>query len=192
VNYSMNPKTQKIIENKEGIYIRPQKAGGRFVMDNKIVDFGYLKFLGKKFNVYVVLSRHAHYDAQGCFISYETLMKESGIFSRNDISRALKTLVALNMIAVLKIDGIVSNSYYLIDCNRWRPLTSIDVNTGTTVSKSVQNQYQKATKTSIDANTESKLRKETKEVNKDNIEVLEKTRKQLEEKLGWKTRDNPQ
>ena len=140
-------------DNSKGLFVRQPNKKGRFYLDNEIIDRDYFKILGKVSLVYLVLAKHANAKNQGCFLTYETIMKESGKTNRNSLSSALKILSALNMIIIKNVKGTRCNFYYLIDCSKWKPANSINFDTIISVSKYAKKQYQNEPKNSISSDT---------------------------------------
>ncbi len=171
--------------DRSGIYVRRLQKKGRFYIDNEIVDHGYLKVLKKKWLIYTVLARHANAKAQLCFLSYETIMRESGVINRNQVRKSLDVFEMLNMIAVRQEKGRRSNVYYLIDSSQWKLATSIIYDTGKPVSKTNEKQYQKGESSSITSNTVSQRTKSTIEIKGLNKENLDEAKRQLRERFSF-------
>lgn len=195
-------------DNSKTVPIRRPNKQGRFYIDNEVIDRDYLKVFDKALLLYLILAKHANAKNQGCFITYETIMKEGGITNRNSISKNLKILSALNMIIIKNMKGTRCNFYYLVDNSKWKPANSIRIDTIISVSKHAKKQYQKEPNNSGKndtlnqrSNSTNKIRINNKLNDKTalNIETIRtpeeqekinrnmaRIRKELGEKLGWK------
>ncbi|MDO8530326.1 MAG: helix-turn-helix domain-containing protein [bacterium] len=195
-------------DNSKDVPIRRPDKRGRFYLDNEIIERDYLKILDKTLLVYMVLAKRANAKNQGCFLTYETIMKEAGITNRNTMSNSLKVLVAFNMIIIKHVRGTLCNFYYLIDNTKWKPANSIKIDTIISVSKYAKKPYQKEENNSVKNDTLNQRRNSTYKIGINNklndekalnVEIirtpeeqerinrnLAKIRKELGKKLGWK------
>ncbi len=174
----------KTMENtNRGIYVRRLDKKGRFYIDNEVIDKGYLKPLGKGWLIYTTLARHANAKSQLCFLSYETIMKESGISNRNRIRKYISTLENLNMIVIKREIGKRCNVYYLLDSSQWRSPTSIASDTDKAVSKTIKEEYQNHRSGSITGDTLNELKNSTNEINIINKDSVKEARKLLSERF---------
>lgn len=175
MKYSQEQLTELFTKYGKGIPVRPRDKKNRFFIDNEAIDFGYAKAFGRKWLVYETLAKHANAKLQACFLSYDTLLEETGLKSRNAIAGIIAALVELNIIAIREVPGILSTVYYLVDSSKWKPVTSIIGATGRIVIKRGVKQYLKEQKTSIADDTLNQSNKSYNEIMSDkHIENKEK------------------
>lgn len=156
-------------------------------MDNDVIDKKFAAYLGRGYSLYGVIARHANYKTQECFLSYETLMKETGIKTRNGISQYLKKLVNANMIRIKKLSRRKANHYFLIDKSSWKLPSSIVFNTTGAVSKNNSEQYQKLSRSSINMRTLNEQKKLTNRMNDFSYKEINEKRKALGENMRIKS-----
>jgi hypothetical protein len=98
---------------------RKTKGHGKFFLDNKLVDDGFISVLGRSATaVYIALARHAHFITQKCFPSQKTLAREIGADKRT-VARAIDKLVDHNLIHKIQIGKKCNNRYVLLDKDIW-------------------------------------------------------------------------
>lgn len=100
---------------------RRHKKKTRLFIDNEFFSKGYAAQYRKLslIDVYCVLAKHANYQSQLCFPSYEKIMRESGLKNRNAIAKAINKLEELNIIQVFRSKGRGANKYLLQDTSVW-------------------------------------------------------------------------
>ncbi len=163
----------KIMANyQNGFIVRNPKKITRLYIDNEFVDDGYLAYSKNAGRIYFVLARHANAKTQTCFPSYPTLMRKAGMKNRNSVSQAIKELEQLNVIKIKKTGRGRANTYFLIDNQYWKTISSINGDTTRPVSKIGLKQYQKTIQTSIALDTLSQQSKSTK-INQEKDKILE-------------------
>jgi len=200
MKYSQEQLTEILTKYGKGIQIRPRDKKNRFFIDNEAIDFDYAKAFGRSWLVYEVLAKHANAKLQTCFLSYDTLLKETGLKSRNAIAGIIAALIELNIIAIREIPGIVSNVYYLVDSSKWKPVTSIIGATGRLVLKRGVKQYLKEQKTSSVDDTVNQPSKSSHEIisNKilenekkyETLKPIDDGREKRKEKMWQELRDH--
>jgi len=183
--------------------VRDNKKKTRFFVDNELLEKGYAETLKRGIILYCVLCKYANSKTQICFPGYDTIIKESGIKNRNNITGFINALEYLNIIRIERFKGKKPNIYHLLDISQWKPLNSIPIDTVKRVSKMTNKQYQEWRLNSIPGDTGShisKSYKEIKDINKSKTtepiteecgkerETIDRVRKELSEKLGWKNK----
>ncbi len=182
MNYLLNHLINMMSDYKTKLARRAPGKPTRFYVDNEFTDLGYARLLGKYANVYLALLRHANAKEQFCFLRYETIMTKSGVRNRNTLSRIVRAMEFLQLIEVERGGRGKANNYFITDCSQWKSLSSITIDTTLKVLKLSHKQYQKRHFPSIKSDTLIHSLKSDKEIKGANREILDKTKKELEER----------
>lgn len=162
---------------QDGLRVRDRRKNTRAYIDNEFFDKGYARFLRRYFIVYACLAKFANAQTQTCFPSYERIMKETGIKSRNMLAEAITVLAYFGFIEIRPSKGRRSNRYYLLHHSKWWPPNSITRDTVLAVSKSGRKQYRKSGRNSIVGDTGNQRMKSEKEVPLEAVNKLKEMRR---------------
>lgn len=99
--------------------IRRQGKRTRYYIDNELLARCGKILKPHGIAIYNVLAKYANSRTQSCFPSYETIMSHTGIGKRKTITKYLKRLEKLNIIAIEHSKGRKPNRYYLLDVGCW-------------------------------------------------------------------------